>query len=157
MTPKLVKWCAHPSRHKDCVKVGRSITHPKGKRVIKKRLAQYICFRYRRVIGGKKTVIKPSDYLCNTCYNFEYDYMVKKYGVIEPKQRVSDEEVDDTINNNDFIGSVDSNEESFEEASEEISYTSTPDMKEDAYSRMEAQKVVNEVFHLLKIEPIDDV
>ncbi|CAF0925691.1 unnamed protein product [Rotaria sordida] len=153
MSSKLVKWCAHPSRHKNCTKVDRSINHPKGKRSVRTRLANSICKRYRRIIGDTKVIIKGSDYLYNTCYNFEYDYMIKKDGTAKSIQ----DDFDETIDANDFICSTDLNEKIFEEKNDELMDIETLDMNDFSYSQLEALKVLNELFHLLKIEPVNDI
>ena len=71
MGSKRIIWCAHPNLHRECTKIGSRPTYPKGKRVVKKKLADFILNQYRRPIGRMKTVIKESDLLCTGFLNFE--------------------------------------------------------------------------------------
>ena len=77
MSARLIGWCPHPTRHRNCTKVGCKPTHPKGKRAVRKKLAKYMETQYRRLIGGARIIIKEDDYLCTGCYNFENNKMNK--------------------------------------------------------------------------------
>ena len=80
MSPRLVRWSAHSTRHSNCTKVGCKANHPKCKRVVRQKLASFIQTQYRRSIGSTKIKIKEGDRLCTGCYNFENNKMNKKYG-----------------------------------------------------------------------------
>ncbi|CAF1473084.1 unnamed protein product, partial [Rotaria sordida] len=79
--------------------------------------------------------------------------MIKKDGTAKSIQ----DDFDETIDANDFICSTDLNEKIFEEKNDELMDIETLDMNDFAYSQLEALKVLNELFHLLKIEPVNDI
>ncbi|CAF4040399.1 unnamed protein product [Rotaria sp. Silwood1] len=79
--------------------------------------------------------------------------MIKKDGTTKSIQ----DDLDETIDSNDFICSTDLNENPFEDKKDELMDIVTPDIIDFAYSQLEALKVLNEVFHLLKIEPVNDI
>ena len=156
MRPRLVQWCAHPSRHKNGSKVGRTVTFPKGQRAIRERLAAYMCSRYRSTIGGTKRIVKPSDFLCTACYHFEHNRMLRRYSELQPAQHDTEENFDGN-NDNGTLFSINSDEELFEEDNEELIDTSLSDSTEQKYSQIESLKILNSVFELLKIETVNDV
>ena len=171
MSPQLVRWCAHPYRHENCTKIGRAVSHPRGQRQVKKRLAGFVCDRYRRNIGGSKVSVKETDYFCSTCYNFEHNQMIKRQGSTNKiNDRVYDNIIDSYITNqtlpneeNDVsdyqrAAANDDEEEEEEEEEEEddTTDTATDDSIELQCSRSESIKLLNKVFSLLNIEPIHD-
>lgn len=154
MSPRLIRWCAHPTRHINCTKIGYKTTHPKGKRIVKNKLAYYIQTQYRRSIGSTKVTIKEGDYLCTSCYELENNKMNKKYGILQ----ASETDVGETILDTRVQFSVNSNEDLFDEEIE-VSSNQSPLNTPTKYmnSQSETFNVLNAVFDLLKIDRIIDV
>ncbi|CAF3815158.1 unnamed protein product [Rotaria sp. Silwood1] len=148
-------WCAHPTRHQNCSKVGRKVTHPKGRRVVSKQLAQYIQKYYRRGIGKSKLTTREGDFLCTGCYDFECKKMNQKYistqeqGVVENQLELEAKELSCSSN---------PREEQPDNEDEALSGTTSSNVStEQLYYKQEVVDLLNNIFELLNIELIADV
>ena len=154
MGPRLIGWCPHLTRHRNCTKVGYKPTHPKGKRAVRKKLAKYMETQYRQLIGGPRTVIKEGDYLCTGCYNFENNKMNKKYGILPAAQ----DDIEETNDASDIEFSINLTEDLSDEEMQ-VSATVSPSNTPIKYMnpQSEALSVLNGIFDLVKIERIVDM
>jgi hypothetical protein len=65
------RWCAHPLRHKDASKTGRSPSHPQGKYLIQAPLAGFLNRAYVDTTTELKRTTFGEKYLCTRCFEYE--------------------------------------------------------------------------------------
>ncbi len=151
-------WCAHPTRHKNCSKVGCKITHPKGRHAVSKRVAQFIRKYYNRGIGKSKLTIREGDFLCTNCYDFECKKMNKKYDSTQVQEGVVENHLE--VEPMELLFSSDSSEEQPDNEDEALSSSSQISSNvsmDQFYYKQEAVDLLNNIFELLNMERIADV
>jgi hypothetical protein len=151
-------WCAHPTRHKNCSKVGYKITHPKGRRAVSKQVAQYIQKYYSRGIGKSKLKIREGDFLCTSCYDFECKKVNKKYNSTQVQEGVVENHLE--VEPMELLFSSDSSEEQPDNEDETLSSSSKISSNvsmDQFYYKQEAVDLLNNIFELLNMERIADV
>ena len=91
--PSSKRWCAHPSRHLNDTKIGRSPSHPQGYHPISVQLTRNMQTQYTRSRGMKKISLKEGDRLCKICYYSERARFDKLYSSQGESMEICDEEV----------------------------------------------------------------
>lgn len=149
-------WCAHPTRHQNYSKVGYKITHPKGKRVISKQVAQHIQKYYGRAIGKSKLKIQESDFLCTSCYDFECKKMNQKYKSTQEQEGVVENHLEHEPKELSYSSNTSEEQPDNEDNALSSSVSSNASIEHLIY-KQEAVDLLNNIFGLLNIEPIVDV
>ncbi|CAF4215535.1 unnamed protein product [Adineta steineri] len=156
MARRTTIWCAHPTRHQNCTKVGYKVTHPKGKRVISKQVAQYIQMYYGRGVGKSKLTIQEGDFLCTGCYDYECKKMNQKYKPTEKKEGVVENHVEHEANELSYSSNISEEQPDNKDEVLSSSISSNASIKQLIY-KQEVVELLNNVFELLNIERVVDI
>ncbi|CAF3374084.1 unnamed protein product [Rotaria sp. Silwood2] len=86
-------WCAHPyhgevlpNGKKRFSKIGAKPSHPKGKRLISKELAEFINNHNETILNGYSKQLSKADYLCSPCFVKE-----RNRNILLPRSRHNNE------------------------------------------------------------------
>ena len=63
-----VRWCAHPTFHRNATRIGSRPTHPRGDRKVDEELARFINNALQSSTYENMTSIRQGDLLCRACY-----------------------------------------------------------------------------------------
>jgi hypothetical protein len=147
MSEKSIIWCSHPKHDevlpngKKCVwKTGIKPTHPKGKRRINKKLAEFINRSHRDILNGTSKRLMEGDSLCSTCFEAE----LKRFMSYEEPD--TDVKTDEQCDTSDCSGISTNNNSKL-----------TSDNYYNKIEQYDAKLKLNQVFEYLNVEVIHDM